>query len=71
MELIKILLGTWNIKIKVKEVGIKFQKEAGNFLKIDIRLLNIFFKKTHILHIETQGATGMNATDSFLPSDKF
>jgi len=38
----KRLLGTWNIKIKVKEVGIKFQKEAGKFLEIDIRLLNIF-----------------------------
>ena len=62
----KRLLGTWNIKIKVKEVGIKFQKEAGKFLEIDIRLLNVF-KKTHILHIETQGATGMNATNTFLP----
>ena len=41
LELIKILLGTWNIKIKVKEVGIKFQKEAGKFLGIDIRLLNV------------------------------
>ena len=66
LELIKILLGTWNIKIKVKEVGIKFQKEAEKFLEIDIRLLNVF-KKTHILHIETQGATSMNATNMFLP----
>jgi hypothetical protein len=32
----KRLLGTWNIKAKVKEVGIKFQKEAGKFLEIDI-----------------------------------
>ena len=39
----KILLETWNIKIKVKEVGIKFQKEARKFLEIDIRLLNVFF----------------------------
>ena len=62
----KRLLGTWNIKIKVKEVGIKFQKEAGKFLEIDIRLLNVFLKN-HILHIETQGATGMNATNTFLP----
>ena len=62
----KRLLGTWNIKIKVKEVGIKFQKEARKFLEIDIRLLNIF-KNTHILHIETHGATGMNATNTFLP----
>jgi hypothetical protein len=38
----KRLLGTWNIKIKVKKVGIKFQKEDGNFLEIDIRLLNVF-----------------------------
>ena len=38
----KRLLGTWNIKIKVNEVGIKFQKEARKFLEIDIRLLNIF-----------------------------
>ena len=52
--------------MKVKEVGIKFQKEAEKFLEIDIRLLNVF-KKTHILHIETQGATGMNATNTFLP----
>jgi hypothetical protein len=37
-------LGTWNIKIKVKEVGIKFQKEAGKFLEIDFRLLNVFLK---------------------------
>ena len=65
----KRLLGTWNIKIKVKKVGIKFQKEAENFLEIDIRLLNIL--KTHILHIETRGATGMNATNTFLPYDKF
>ena len=61
----KRLLGTWNIKIKVKEVGIKFQKEAEKFLEIDIRLLNVF--KKHILHIETQGATGRNATNTFLP----
>ena len=46
----KRLLGTWNIKIKVKKVGIKikvkkvgikFQKEGGKFLEIDIRLLNV------------------------------
>ena len=61
----KRLLGTWNINIKVKEVGIKFQKEVGKFLEIDIRLLNVF--KKHILHIETQGATSMNATNTFLP----
>ena len=42
----KTLLETWNIKIKVKEVGIKFQKEAGKFLEIDIRLLNVFKKNT-------------------------
>ena len=60
-----MLLGTWNMKIKVKEVGIKFQKEAGKFLEIDIRLLNVF--KKHILHKETQGATRMNATNMFLP----
>ena len=59
------MLGTWNIKIKVKEVGIKFQKEAGKFLEIDIRLLNVF--KKHILHVETQGVTDMNATNTFLP----
>ena len=41
LELIKRLLGTWNIRIRVKEVGIKFQKEAGKFLAIDIRLLNV------------------------------
>ena len=51
--------------MKVKEVGIKFQKQAGKFLEIDIRLLNVFKKR--ILHIETQGATGMNATNT----DKF
>ena len=62
----KRLLGTWNIKIKVKEVGIKFHKEAGKFLEIDFRHLNVF-KKTHILLIETQGVTGMNATNTFLP----
>jgi hypothetical protein len=61
----KRLLRTWNIKIKVKEVGIEFQKEVGKFLEIDIRLLNIL--KRNILHIETQGATGMNATNMFLP----
>jgi hypothetical protein len=66
LELKKRLLGTWNIKIKVKEVGIKFQKEAEKFLEIDIRLLNIF-KNIYILHIETQGATSMNATNMFLP----
>ena len=64
LELMKRLLGTWNIKIKVKEVGIKFQKEVGKFLEIDIRLLNVF--KKHILHIETHGATSMNATNTFL-----
>ena len=37
----KNIVGTWNIKIKVKEVGIKFQKEARKFLEIDIRLLNV------------------------------
>jgi hypothetical protein len=37
-------LETWNIKIKVKEVGIKFLKEDGKFLEIDIRLLNVFKK---------------------------
>jgi len=37
----KRLLETWNINIKVKEVGIKFQKEVGKFLEIDIRLLNV------------------------------
>jgi predicted transposase YbfD/YdcC len=57
-------LGTWNIKIKVKEIGIKFHKEAEKFQEIDIRLLNIL---KNILHIETQGATGMNATNMFLP----
>jgi hypothetical protein len=41
LELKKRLLGTWNIKIKVKEVGIKFQKEIGKFQEIDIRLLNV------------------------------
>jgi hypothetical protein len=61
----KRLLRTWNIKIKVKEVGIEFQKEVGKFLEIDIRLLNIL--KRNILHIETQGAIGMNATNMFLP----
>ena len=64
MELIKIFLETWNIKIKVKEVGIKFQKEAGKFIEIDIRLLNVFLKNN--LHIETQGATDMNVTNMFL-----
>jgi hypothetical protein len=38
----KRLLGTWKIKIKVKEVGIKFHKEAEKFLEIDIRLLKVF-----------------------------
>ena len=47
------MLGTWNIKIKVKEVGIKLQKEAEKFLKIDIGLLNIF-KKTHFAHRNTR-----------------
>ena len=61
----KRLSGTCNIKIKVKEVEIKFQKEARKFLEIDIYLLNVF--KKHILHIETQGATGMNAINMFLP----
>ena len=60
------LLGIWNINIKVEEVGIKFQEEAEKFLEIDIRLLNVF-KKTHILHIETQSATGINATNTFIP----
>ena len=45
LEIMKWLLGTWNIKIKVKEVGIKFQKEAEKFLEIDIGLLNVFKKK--------------------------
>ena len=49
----KRLLGTWNIKIKLKEVGIKFQKEAKNFLEIDIRLINVF-KKTHFAHRNTR-----------------
>jgi hypothetical protein len=44
LELKKRLLETWNIKIKVKEVGIKFQKEAEKFQEIDIRLLNVFKK---------------------------
>jgi hypothetical protein len=44
LELKKRLLETWNIKIKVKEVGIKFQKEAKKFQEIDIRLLNVFKK---------------------------
>ena len=35
------IVGNWNIKTKMKEVGIKFQKEAGKFLEIDIRLLNV------------------------------
>jgi hypothetical protein len=65
LELKTRLLGTWIIKIKVKEIGIKFQKEAKKFLEIYIRLLNVFFKK-YILHIETQGATSMNATNIFL-----
>ena len=60
------IVKTWNIKIKVKEVEIKFQKEARKFIEIHIRLLNVFSKK-HILHTETQGATGMNATNTFLP----
>jgi hypothetical protein len=38
------IVGTWKIKIKVKEVGIKFQKEDGKFLEIDIHLLNVFKK---------------------------
>ena len=37
----KKIVGNLNIKIKVKEVGIKFQKEAEKFLEIDIRLLNV------------------------------
>ena len=49
----KRLLGTWNIKNKVKEVGIKFQKEGGKFLEIDIRLLNVF-KKTYFAHRNTR-----------------
>ena len=36
-----------------KEIGIKFQKEAGKFLEIDIRLLNIF-KKTHSAYRNTR-----------------
>ena len=59
------IVKTWNIKIKVNEVEIKFQKEARKFLEIDIRFLNVFQKK-HILHIETQGVTDMNATNTFL-----
>jgi hypothetical protein len=35
------IVGTWKIKIKDNEVGIKFQKEDGKFLEIDIRLLNV------------------------------
>ena len=50
----KRFLETWNIKIKVKEVGIKFKKEAGKFLEIDIRLLNVFFKKTQFTHRNTR-----------------
>jgi hypothetical protein len=65
LELKKRLLETWNIKIKVKEVGIKFEKEAKKFKEIDIRLLNVF--KKNILHIEIQGVTDMNATNTFLP----
>jgi hypothetical protein len=52
LELKKRLLGTWNIKIKVKEVGIKFQKEARKFQEIDIRLLNVILKK-YFAHINT------------------
>ena len=37
----KKIVETWNIKIKVKEVGIKFQKEARKFLEIYIHLLNV------------------------------
>jgi hypothetical protein len=44
LELKKKLLKTWNIKIKVKEIGIKFQKEARKSQEIDIRLLNVFKK---------------------------
>ena len=46
----KRLLETWNIKIKVNEVEIKFQKEAEKILEIDIRLQNIFKKNTHFAH---------------------
>ena len=35
------IVKTWNIKIKVNEVEIKFQKEARKFLEIDIRLVNV------------------------------
>ena len=48
----------------MKELGIKFQKEAGKFLEIDIHLLNVFLKNN--LHIEIQGATDMNVTNMFL-----
>jgi hypothetical protein len=48
------LLGTWIIKIKVKEIGIKFQKEAEKFLEIDIRLLNVFFLKKYFSHRNTR-----------------
>ena len=48
------MLGTWNIKINVKEVGIKFQKEAEKFLEIDIRLGNVFKKNTHFAHRNTR-----------------
>ena len=50
----KRLLGTWNIKIKVNEVGIKFQKGAGKFLEIDIRLLNVFFLKSYFAYRNTR-----------------
>ena len=65
----KTLLETWNIKIKVKEVGIKFQKEAEKIHRD--RYSSPKRIKTHILHIETRGATDMNATNTFLPYDKF
>ena len=46
----KRLLGTWNIKIKVKDVGIKFKKEARKFVEIDIRHLNVFKRNTFCIY---------------------
>ena len=53
----------------MKEVGIKFQKEAKKIPRD--RYSSHKRIKKHILHIETRGATGMNATNMFLPYDKF
>jgi hypothetical protein len=38
----KRLLGAWNRKFKVNEVGMKFRKKLENFLEIDVHLLNVF-----------------------------